>query len=793
VYTALATHLPFSFFFVPVSFPFYHQFIIIMSSMPKPIDSWISDFEDLIAPATTSLGSFSELAISSSGTASGATGGSDGEFEGGAKRSHLFFFSPTLARASSVCLGFVGPGGRRFCIKRVGTCGAKSHSAKFKPAIDTFYLKGNDTCAHTQPCLPASMVPPDKLAVIQAAKHSVGEWTSIFTRYADIQDKDVGKVQPTELFNRVALKTPAKPSTDSDASADIMVYSPRGIRQILADTTSNDGWWELKQEYIPDEIMSFLRNVHVFLTDFDHWWKTPLSDNYASITLIKEDLYTLKQKCEHLHLLVGQPMTVCGMDFPDLWSALEYMSTLRRQDTIVSSPQAGIHEELATIRSLVDAVPEVLNQYLLIDDFQTHLDSYDLPAIRETLLQYEQRFSIISTAIQQIKAVRNDVQQLQNRLNSTASTQPTQPRNHPLLQCLQASRPASPATAFAPDADMTARVATVELKLSQLENPLVGEGVTIGSFTFQSLDDVRVWCHRNLTTNRFGLFLDGVSIFEFLAQDHTDSTEVLTNLYNSQKNQFNNLYDSKVITSCQNLFPSVFGKASSDGMDTSRTLPGLSTADKWDNNGVTGLRFQLARELINVDTQLSTAIDVAFRDYIEAATLAKELLYRSKKFVNELSNFMSQDFHFWRAKGYDKVASWELTCCSARRLYEDIHQVCIIARDVRDLDDAHSTASLILWATIRSHKIMEDYSRRNFYEHPSISAVIARHLAANHTKPDGTVEVGVRKLEEAVQQYSRKFDSLESRIARLEQKNDISPQKGGRVKNKKEKEAPVAP
>jgi hypothetical protein len=197
--------------------------------------------------------------------------------------------------------------------------------------------------------------------------------------------------------------------------------------------------------------------------------------------------------------------------------------------------------------------------------------------------------------------------------------------------------------------------------------------------------------------------------------------------------------------------------------------------------------------LINVDTQLSTAIDVAFRDYIEAATLAKELLYRSKKFVNELSNFMSQDFHFWRAKGYDKVASWELTCCSARRLYEDIHQVCIIARDVRDLDDAHSTASLILWATIRSHKIMEDYSRRNFYEHPSISAVIARHLAANHTKPDGTVEVRVRKLEEAVQQYSRKFDSLESRIARLEQKNDISPQKGGRVKNKKEKEAPVAP
>jgi hypothetical protein len=86
-------------------------------------------------------------------------------------------------------------------------------------------------------------------------------------------------------------------------------------------------------------------------------------------------------------------------------------------------------------------------------------------------------------------------------------------------------------------------------KLVQLENRVVGDGVTIRSFTFQSLDDVRFWCRQHLPTHCFGLFLDGVSIFEFLAQYHTDSTKVLTNLYNAQKNQFTNLYDSKVITS----------------------------------------------------------------------------------------------------------------------------------------------------------------------------------------------------------------------------------------------------
>jgi hypothetical protein len=755
-----------------------------MSPASTPVDSWVSDFEDLLVPNSTSSSSFSDVGLAPSLTATGTSGGTDGESEGGAKRSHLFFFSAALARSGSVCLGLVGMGGRRFCIKKVGTCGAKSHSVKFAPTVDTFYLKGNDTCAHTTPCLSALMVPPKELVVIQASKHTVDEWTNIFTRYSENHSKVGGVVVQPDLYNKVALKTPAK-STNPSSEADIMYYSPRGIRQILAEAQDSDLWLDLKHESIPNEIMSFLRNVHTFLMDFDHWWKTPLSDNYASIALIKDDLYTLKQKCEHLHLLVGQPLTIGGMDFPDLWSALEFLSVNQRNPTHVHATDPNIADEVIAIRVLVDAIPDVLQQYLLVDDFHATLASYDLPTVRDTLAQFEQRFTIISSALQQFKAMRSDVQNLQTRLNSLSApaiSSASTARNHPLLQRLQTSRPASPAIGSSGDVDLTARLNSVDLKLTQLENRLVGDGVSIGSFTFQSLDDVRSWCRRHLPNHRFGLFLDGVSIFEFLAQDHTDSTEVLTNLYNSQKNQFNNLYDSKVITSCQNLFPSVFGKSSSDGMDTSRTLPGLSSADKWDNNGVTGLRFQLSRELINADTQISMAIDVAFRDCIEAASLAKELLYRSKKFVNELSNFMSQDFHFWRAKGYDKNSSWELTCCSVRRLYEDIHQVRIIARDVRDLEDANATASLVLWATIRSHKVMEDYSRRNFYEHPSISAVIARHLAANHTKPDSTLENRVRKLEETLTQYTRKFDSLESRIARLEQKNDITPPKGGRNK-----------
>jgi len=74
------------------------------------------------------------------------------------------------------------------------------------------------------------------------------------------------------------------------------------------------------------------------------------------------------------------------------------------------------------------------------------------------------------------------------------------------------------------DSDSSIRLNTLEEKIRRLENRVVCDGVTIGHFVFQSLDDVRVLCGRNLKSHCFGLFLDGGSLFEFLAQDHADAT-----------------------------------------------------------------------------------------------------------------------------------------------------------------------------------------------------------------------------------------------------------------------------
>ncbi len=771
--------------------------------MTPTIDSWLQDFEDVAitgpSPGATSQGSTASSFVDLGSTARRSNGGNiDGECEGGAKRAHLFLFDSVQAQGGKLCLGYVGSGNKRFCIKPViatdqrgiATCGVSKHTSKFQPIPDTFYPRGNDTCAHCVPAFPTALVPNDQWDSIMTAKHTTTEWSVIFKRFKDESPSANDGDKPSSAVDtNILLKTPAKtkPTQDDDLFSEFYYYTPSGIKTVQ-EAKSLGAWWLDDSLPLPADMVQFFKAVRSFMLDFEAWWKTPISDLSDVLNSTSDDLVTLKQSCETLHLMIGTPVNINNIDFPDLWSAIDYLgSTLSQQADLIDGAHlmqltSALTNDIATCKEAIQQIPTVhTNLSILRNEFLT---------LQDTVTRHDHRFNAILPLLHQLKNLPGIVSTLSAAFNNANGSLPTgrispsfAPQPH-----LGRSSPSFVPPRYAPPSvtspDLEARFASLVLRVDNVEKRMIGDGITISSFVFQTQDDVRLWCETNLPTNRFGLFLDGVSIFEFLAQEHSDATEVLTNLYNAQKNNFSNMYDSKVLSSCQNLFPTIFGRSNSEGLDTARTLPGLSTPDKWDNNGVTGLRFQLARELINVDTQLSSAINTAFRDLPEANALAKELLYRSKKFVNELSNFMSQDYSFWRAKGYDKKGSWELTCCSVRRLFEDIHQVRVIARDVRDLDDPASTAALILWATLRSHKVMEDYSRRNFYEHPSISAVIARHLAANHTKPDDALETKLRKLEDKVSDQTRRLDSLESRLSRLEKapKNEGTPPKGGRGK-----------
>jgi hypothetical protein len=85
-----------------------------------------------------------------------------------------------------------------------------------------------------------------------------------------------------------------------------------------------------------------------------------------------------------------------------------------------------------------------------------------------------------------------------------------------------------------------------------------------------------------------------------------------------------------------------------------------------------------------------------------------------------------------------------------------------------DINDADFTCAKFLWATWKAHETMSLYVKHQFYEHPSIAVVLARHLADNHVKPDAAQGTKVANLEKAIKNVNARLDSVQSSVDRME-------------------------
>ncbi len=127
-------------------------------------------------------------------------------------------------------------------------------------------------------------------------------------------------------------------------------------------------------------------------------------------------------------------------------------------------------------------------------------------------------------------------------------------------------------------------------------------------------------------------------------------------------------------------------------------------------------------------------------------------------------------------RGHGKNDAWQMTSVCVRRIFEEIHAECIVARDGYDHQDMAFTTARILWATWKAHIVMDRYLKHQFYEHPAVAAVLARHLADNYVKPDDAVSSKVTFLEKSIKNVQSQVEQLKS----AEKENKVT--KGKTVK-----------
>lgn len=135
-----------------------------------------------------------------------------------------------------------------------------------------------------------------------------------------------------------------------------------------------------------------------------------------------------------------------------------------------------------------------------------------------------------------------------------------------------------------------------------------------------------------------------------------------------------------------------------------------------------------------------------------------------------------------------------MTTVCVRRIFEEIHSQRVVARDILDIQDGDFSCAKFLWATWKAHDTMSAYVRHQFYEHPSIAAVLARHLADNHVKPDENLGSKLSNVDKAIKNINARLDSVQSIAERLDKEAKSRDKEGGgasngkRLKNQKDKD-----
>lgn len=302
-------------------------------------------------------------------------------------------------------------------------------------------------------------------------------------------------------------------------------------------------------------------------------------------------------------------------------------------------------------------------------------------------------------------------------------------------------------------------------QISLLENRVVGAGVKLGDIIFQSFEDLQTWVKTKLPSGRFGFIVDGHSFLEFFTlSSHIDSELSAAAEHNAEKAGYATCYEMKVAASFSNLFPLVFGKASSAGMVDSGCLPGVTSGDKW-NNGSTGLHHQIMRKMNDVSYQLDTSIKQVYRHHPDARQFAIDCVTASKRFVIDFIAFISQEYATWQTRGFNKREAWRVVCQIIRQIFEDLESARVSARHVRDKGNMKYTSASVIFATLKCHEVMLQYVQHQFQEHPAVSSVITRHLATHFVKPDPS-QVTNAQLEAKVKECMTKLDSLTGKLTK---------------------------
>jgi len=178
---------------------------------------------------------------------------------------------------------------------------------------------------------------------------------------------------------------------------------PRALEDLVnQEDALNEHWWEEDDDasLLPPGLFLFLRLTREFLNKYDTWLIQPHDIVLARVHHLEDEIHQIHFHCEGLSSMLGRSICVQGMEFPDVWSAIDFLAGT----TCISEGENGGSSPWAELEQKVRMLSDSLH------DLQTIRGQ--VTAAEEAAKRFKSSFCFIQPILVSVKEMSNTLQGL---------------------------------------------------------------------------------------------------------------------------------------------------------------------------------------------------------------------------------------------------------------------------------------------------------------------------------------------------------------------------------------------
>lgn len=303
-------------------------------------------------------------------------------------------------------------------------------------------------------------------------------------------------------------------------------------------------------------------------------------------------------------------------------------------------------------------------------------------------------------------------------------------------------------------------MAKLETRIKALEDRGAGDTVERGGKAFRDIISVAAWIQTLSDKDVYRYCVDFVTLVMLAADPYETMAQGMANAAAAYKAEFNSLTEARIslsygLTYLENLMKKHDKEkyAATGGWFWSTTWSSFSAFKGTFNNGA---KDSLTSSLAEVSRMIQNAIDYAFplaSQPLPHAIFTEQLLLARGQ-VMAWIDALEPLYEILSSSGMSPDDAWERVLIFTKAVFDDV-------RTVRALTLDKNNAAGMIWGSFRTTKLLEEYQRLKFYQHPHISNMLALTSLQREGKKVEKALSALGGLAKTVEAHQSKLGQLE--------------------------------